>query len=113
MIDFSHACAIREGDRVIITGGHSARTVSVYNENGWLEDLPNLKEGRQGHPCTRFFSGGKNVCLIFLTFNVLLTDMFKLMMISGGIKYGVSEYSDTSEIWTGTESLRNGARTSN
>ena len=30
--------------------------------------------------------------------------MFKLMMVSGGIKgLGSSEYSDTSEIWTGAE----------
>jgi len=82
-----HACAIQEGDRVIITGGHSVRTVSVYNENGWVEDLPNLKEGRRGHACTSFISGGE-----------------KLIMVGGGIKgLETSEFSDTSEIWTGTE----------
>ena len=104
MIDFSHACAIQEDDRVIITGGHSARIVSVYNETGWIEDLSALKEGRRSHACTSFFSGGKKVCLMFHTFNVLLTDMFKLMMISGGINGGDSlDQTDTSEIWTGTE----------
>ena len=108
MINFSGACAIQEDDRVIITGGHSARIVSVYNETGWIEDLPALKEGRRSHACTSFFSGGKKVCLMFHTFNVLLTDMFKLMMISGGIKgalglLGSLDQTDTSEIWTGTE----------
>ena len=65
MIHFSHACAIQEEDRVIITGGHSVTTVSVYKENGWKEDLPNLKEERLGHACTSFVSGGKRVCKMF------------------------------------------------
>ena len=44
------------------------------------------------------------VCMIH-TFNVSLIDMFiKLMMIGGGIKgLETSEFSDTSEIWTGTD----------
>ena len=41
---------------------------------------------------------------MFLTFNVTLIDVFKLMMVSGGVKgLGSSEYSATSEIWTGAE----------
>ena len=63
---FSHACSIQEDDRVIITGGHSATTVSVYDENGWKEDMPNLKLGRSAHACTSFVSGGKKVCLMYL-----------------------------------------------
>ena len=63
---FSHACSIQEDDRVIITGGHSTTTVSVYDENGWKEDLSNLNFGRSGHACTSFVSGGKKVCLIYL-----------------------------------------------
>ena len=59
---FSHACSIQEDDRVIITGGHSHTTVSVYDENGWHEDLPNLNEGRWGHACTSFVSRGEKVC---------------------------------------------------
>ena len=66
IIHFSHACSIQEDDRVIITGGHSDKTVSVYDENGWREDLPNLKEARMGHACTSFVSGGKKVCLLYL-----------------------------------------------
>ena len=60
---FSHACSIQEDDRVIITGGHSTMTVSVYDENGWIEDLPSLKEGRRVHACTSFASGGHKVQL--------------------------------------------------
>ena len=64
MIYFSHACSIQEDDRVIITGGHSQTTVSVYDENGWREDLPNLNEGRMGHACSSFVSRGEKVCQI-------------------------------------------------
>ena len=64
IIHFSHACSIQEDDRVIITGGHSDKTVSVYDENGWREDLPNLNDGRMGHACSSFVSGEKKVCLL-------------------------------------------------
>ena len=99
---FSHACAIQEDDRVVITGGHSARTVSVYDENGWIEDLPNLNEERLGHACTSFLSDGKKV---YIKNNTNISDFFfKIMMVSGGKGLGgVSTYSDTSEIWTGTK----------
>ena len=60
-INCSHACSIQEADRVVITGGHSASTVSVYDESGWKEDLPDLKQGRIGHACTSFVTGGKQV----------------------------------------------------
>merc|ERR1711994_1183795 len=37
------ACAINLGSSVIITGGFSTRTtVSLYNEAGWVRDLPRL-----------------------------------------------------------------------
>ena len=68
IIHFSHACSIQEDNRVIITGGHSTKTVSVYDEYGWREDLPSLNEGRMGHACTSFVSGGKKVCLLYLMF---------------------------------------------
>ena len=77
-------------------------TVSVYDENGWKEDLSSLKLGRLGHACTSFVSGGKKVC--FHLFDVYITNLtnFKLMMVSGGEVWG-SGYTDTSEIWNGTE----------
>ena len=66
IIHFSHACSIQEDNRVIITGGHSTKTVSVYDEYGWREDLPSLNEGRMGHACTSFISGGKKVDMLML-----------------------------------------------
>ena len=64
IIHISHACSIQEDDRVIITGGHSDKTVSVYDENGWVEDLSSLNLGRRGHACTSFISKGEEVCFM-------------------------------------------------
>ena len=74
---FRHACSIQEDDRVVITGGHSARTVSVYDENGWIADLPNLIEERLGHACTSFVSEGKKVNKIKNNTNIVEKIFFK------------------------------------
>ena len=59
---FSKACAIPDGDTVIITGGESTKnTVSVYNVEGWQEDLPPLNTGRYHHACSSFWSGERRV----------------------------------------------------
>ena len=57
-------CAIPDPDTdtVVITGGlDTLTTVSVYNVQGWQEDLPSLNIGREGHACTSYISGGKRV----------------------------------------------------
>ena len=64
---YSLACAIPGEDSVIVTGGqftggYDTRTiVSVYNIEGWLEDLPLLNTGRYYHACTSYVSGGRRV----------------------------------------------------
>ena len=56
------ACAIPDTDTVVITGGkNTLTTVSVYNDQGWVEDLPELITGRRDHACTSFMSGGRRV----------------------------------------------------
>ena len=67
---FRIACAIPEDDTVIITGGFYRdgadnpavlNTVSVYNVEGWQEDLPPLNTGRCDHACSSFWSEGRKV----------------------------------------------------
>ena len=52
---FSYACAISDGDRVVLTGGFPHKDeVSVYNLNGFQGYLPSLNEGRQYHACASY-----------------------------------------------------------
>ena len=47
-------------DTLVITGGsETMTTVSRYNDQGWLEDLPDLNIGRQYHACTGYTSDGR------------------------------------------------------
>ena len=49
------ACSIQLEEVVIITGGKfTANKVTVYNTEGWVEDLPSLKQGRYSHGCGHF-----------------------------------------------------------
>ena len=63
MLFYSMACAIPETDTVVITGGgtDTMTTVSVYNVQGWLEDLPELTTGRSDHACAAYTSGTRRV----------------------------------------------------
>ena len=54
---YSEACAIKLNDYFIVTGGHpSAKTVSKYNKNGWMMDLPELNTRRRLHACGHYYS---------------------------------------------------------
>ena len=49
---FRNACAIPDGDSVVLTGGKSTKTkVSRYNRAGWVEDMPDLNLPRATHGC--------------------------------------------------------------
>ena len=65
-------CAIPDpgGNEFIMTGGSmpgnivmSNTEVSVYNEDGWKENLMPLNKGRWSHGCTSFIKDGKMVCI--------------------------------------------------
>ena len=62
---YSHACAIPDPvtDTVVVTGGdyEGDYGVTMYDQQGWLEDLPPLITGRMGHACTSFMSSGRVV----------------------------------------------------
>ena len=65
VIYYREACSISLGDHhVVITGGTETKTtVSRYNEDGWVSDMPSLNQGRSSHGCTSFLSGGEQVRL--------------------------------------------------
>jgi len=63
----SHTCSIEDNDedRVILTGG--ARTmnkVSVFDKNGFVEQLPDLLTGRSCHACGFFINNDKKKVLL-------------------------------------------------
>ena len=58
------ACTIQFDDLVIVTGGQK---VSVYNISGWVEDLPDLVQGRSDHGCGHFINND-NKMVDFLLF---------------------------------------------
>ena len=57
-IYFSAGCSIELEDKVILTGGVidgvDSSTVSIYDNNGWLRDLPNLQYTRRNHGCGHY-----------------------------------------------------------
>jgi len=72
------ACSIELPEMFILTGGRNALTkVSQYTTSGWMEDLPELNEGRYWHGCGYFYND----------------DMQRVFLVAGGM------YHD----WVGTE----------
>ena len=65
-VSYRSACAIPDTDTVVITGGDDDNnpihtTVSRYDVEGWVEDLPELITGRYDHACAGYTSGGRKV----------------------------------------------------
>ena len=58
----SYACAISDGSEVVLTGGFGNRKeATVYDINGFVQDLPLLNIGRQYHACSSFVQGSNTV----------------------------------------------------
>ena len=54
---YRDACSIEFEDHLIITGGFFTEiTVSIYNDDGWVQDLANLNTGRRCHSCSHYTS---------------------------------------------------------
>ena len=54
--------ADEDDDSYIITGGgdYPYTTVSKYNKDGWMEDLPDLNKGRYFHGCGTYLDDNNN-----------------------------------------------------
>ena len=61
---FSNACGFADDDdgTYIMTGGLGAtlKTVSKYNKDGWMEDLPSLNTERNRHGCGTYLDSNNN-----------------------------------------------------
>jgi len=81
------ACAINLGSSVILTGGiYTLTTVSEYDEDGWVRDLPPLLQGRYNHGCT-YYNNDEGI---------------KTYLVSGG--YTLSDYFSSTELLLETAS---------
>ena len=53
-------------ERVVLTGGYyTMNKVSIYSSSAWIEDLPELLEGRWSHGCGHYVND-VNKMVIFL-----------------------------------------------
>ena len=63
-MSFSGACTIDLEDEVILTGGviksEESSIVSLYDEDGWIRDLPNLQSSRRDHACGHYNDDSNN-----------------------------------------------------
>ena len=59
---FRHACSIELKEMVILTGGeYTESKVTVYNNEGFVADWPELKTGRYNHGCGHFVNTDNKV----------------------------------------------------
>ena len=60
---FSNACTIQLEDSVVVTGGvdFNNKIVSVYDVNGWVEDLPDLNQGRDDRGCGHYVDSNNDI----------------------------------------------------
>ena len=59
----SGACGIADEDdgSYILSGGYfTLTTVSKYDKNGWIKDLPSLNTGRDRHGCGTYLDSNSN-----------------------------------------------------
>ena len=64
-----YACSIQLEEVVIMTGGYyTLQLVTVYNKEGWVEDLTSLNQGRRSHGCGHYVNTeNKLVCNLEFT----------------------------------------------
>ena len=68
---YRQACSIELDDKVIITGGWKSgglgiETVAVYDENGFVEYLPDMNFNRQDHGCGHYINSNNEIVSFIL-----------------------------------------------
>ena len=83
MSHFSAACAIELVTKVVVTGGKDSKTrVQAYNNNGPLEQLPDLLEPRLWHACGHFQDSANRIVSSYLKSKIISTKNFSNMFYS-------------------------------
>merc|ERR1711915_459478 len=95
--DTRRACSIELPEMFILTGGsYTLTTVSRYSTSGWMEDLPQLNEGRYGHGCGFFYND----------------DMQRVFLVAGGYYNAYLSSTETlvegGQAWTFQQPLPSG-----
>ena len=82
MSHFSAACAIELVTKVVVTGGKDSKTrVQAYNNNGPLEQLPDLLEPRLWHACGHFQDSANRIVIIFKVSNICPIVRYVLLLL--------------------------------
>jgi len=85
------ACSIEMPEMFILTGGfNTLTTVSRYSSSGWMEDLPELNEGRIHHGCGFFYND----------------DMQRVFLVAGGTDGSYNYLSSTETLVEGGQSWK-------
>ena len=59
---FRDVCTIEADELVIVTGGwYTRNTVTEYNIDGWVRELPDLNMGRYDHGCGYFVNDNQQI----------------------------------------------------
>ena len=62
LMSIRYACSIELKEMVILTGGqYTESKVTVYNNEGFVKDWPELKTGRYNHGCGHFVNTDNKV----------------------------------------------------
>jgi len=86
--DTKEACSIELPEMFILTGGdYTKKTVSRYSTSGWMEDLPQLNEGRRHHGCGFFYND----------------DVQRVFLVAGGFDGSGSWISSTETLVEGDQ----------
>ena len=73
---YRQACSIELDDKVIITGGWKSgglgiETVAVYDANGFVEYLPDLRFGRLQHGCGHYINSNNEIVSFIIRMNLI------------------------------------------
>ena len=66
---FSFSCGVDVGDQYVVIGGQAEvglRKVGLYNDYGFVRNLPDLVLGRSRHACARFQDGNGDMVGVIL-----------------------------------------------
>ena len=64
---------------MIVTGGYfDPNRVSIYNDDGWVENMPSLNSGRRAHGCGHYFNIAEQLVLL----NLIISDALPSIKLS-------------------------------